>query len=329
MRLPQTSIARDCIYRDPTRVCVYPPGPLLDIHPMTPNSPITVAVVVSEKKWRVLSTRGVFMFRPQSPFPVRYVFVNSGSELTAVQPDVILSKISDRPDVQRTMLRMGDGAQVASVDAQRVATDRWLIADRIMRCGCGVVHVPHSIRLEGPGDADRTEPFFHQHGKGIVKPRQACGPADSHHMQIVTTRDEVREFIAQAGPAVLQAFIPHDSDFIKVFVIGTRVFAFRRSSVDGKTTGVFSSQDIGKSIGGPFPVDDPALLRCIEVITAKCAELFEFSLFGIDLVQDQRDGRLYVVDLNFFPSFSELGDSFGPLLDEYCHKMVQPHSLAI
>lgn len=268
-----------------------------------------MAVIVSDKKWATLSARHVFDFRGL----VRYSRVISSTDFERVSPDLVLAKISDSPEWRGELSGYDGSTQVASVKSQLVVHDRWLTYERLK----DRVRLPETRYIESEEETEFN-------GKVILKTSRACGPAQSHLMLITESRDKAFEFFDSVKePIVIQAFIPHDKFFLKVFVIGDKVFAFRRDSVDSDTSDPFSSQDIGKtSKDQVIPIEDPELLSTIREISRKCVETLEFSLMGLDFIQESESQDLYLVDVNYFPTFSELGAQLGPLLDEFCYQFV-------
>ena len=74
----------------------------------------------------------------------------------------------------------------------------------------------------------------------IIKSLKACSDSGSHDMQIIESWSDLKI----QKPFLTQKFIPHDGIIHKVYVIGSKVFIYKRASVSNTPTGVFSSQDI-------------------------------------------------------------------------------------
>lgn len=268
---------------------------------------VRVGILVSNKKWAHLHERGIF----DSRTAVEYVRVRSLADLDRL--DVLLSKISDFSNTPLDWVKSSPVMHITPFHTQRVFADRWAIA---RNCG-DAVPVPPTYLIESSEDI-LTLPRGTQK---ILKTRIACGPPSAHVMQIVSSTEDGIEFFNHMNllPLIAQTFIPHTGEFFKCFVIGERRFVFKR--LDGLGDGLsgrsraFSSAELSKAVGAR--VEDPELLKQIEGILYACKTAMGTDLFGADIVQHAITGALFVVDLNYFPSFSELGN-FGPLLDEYC-----------
>lgn len=268
-----------------------------------------MAVIVSDKKWATLSARHMF----DSRGPVRYSRVTSLTDLERVSPDLVLAKISDSPAWRGELSGYDGAAQVASVESQLVVHDRWQTYEGLKNR----VKLPETRYVE-------SEEEIEFNGKVILKTSRACGHPQSHLMLITESGDKAVEFYnSLKEPIIIQKFVPHDRFFLKVFVIGDQVFAFRRDSVNSNITESFSSQHIGKARKDQvIPIVDPELMSHIREISRICVETLEFSLMGLDFIQESESQELYLVDVNYFPTFSELGAQVGPLLDEFCHQFV-------
>jgi ribosomal protein S6--L-glutamate ligase len=87
-------------------------------------------------------------------------------------------------------------------------------------------------------------------------------------------------------PVLVQEYLPGNGEDLKVYVIGTEVFAVRKPSA---LTGI-------RCAGRPCTVS-----RDVRDVALRCGQLFGLELYGLDLLEGP-DGPV-VVDLNYFPSY--------------------------
>ena len=106
-------------------------------------------------------------------------------------------------------------------------------------------------------------------------------------------------------PVLVQEFVPGSGEELKVYVIGSEVFAARQSSaIHGKCA------KNGKSIQRiPCPVSDE-----VRRIALRCGEVSGLGLYGLDMIEGL-DGPV-VVDLNYFPSYRGVPEA-APLVADY------------
>ncbi len=249
---------------------------------------------------------------------VKYLFGEDGVEAA----DIVLSKVSDFCCESNPVLEILDKKKlnapvITLVEHQRMVADRFTMMHKIASSGLGI-RTPITFAI--PSEASAV--FSVSSPKWIVKPRAACGPAWTHRMAIVSSPAQVEEIIFTSSSGfpfacefVLQELIPHNGWFLKIFVIGTDIFAFRRRSIDGSENNVFSASDLKflDDCCGVFELPvSPELRRIAESLS----QVFQFDLFGADIVPSS-DGELFVVDVNYFPTYAELGSRRKKLLDEY------------
>jgi hypothetical protein len=70
----------------------------------------------------------------------------------------------------------------------------------------------------------------------------------------------------------------------------------------GPATVIFDSQTLPKQAiegyAGAWPLDQD-----VKELADSVAKHSGLTLFGFDLVMDEHDGKVYVIDLNYFPSY--------------------------
>ena len=269
---------------------------------------VRVGIVVSEKKLAQLSKRGLFQARGS----VTYIVIGTAEDLVRERPEFLLTKMF--PGIDRALLRAMTGVrQLCPLNKQEVFTDRWALIQTLQEAGH---QVPSSVLVGKGSSRNRIEELVAEcDGRVIVKPRTACGPTFSHDILITCSAVEIREFIQtnDDNEFVIQKYVNHDGVFFKVFVLGNHVSVFVRKSVSGTASGVLNTQGLFSDV-----VDTsipPSLASQLERTARELIIVFQTQLLGIDVVVDE-SGTQFIVDVNFFPSYNELGDSFMVLLDK-------------
>lgn len=101
---------------------------------------------------------------------------------------------------------------------------------------------------------------------------------------------------------LLQEFIPNDGDF-RVYVVGYKLVAgFKRQMKEDK---LVLNKSVGKSIGLKEVPDEVA------AVAEAAARAVEVEVAGIDLVQDSRNGKVYIVEVNEAPEFKVMEKRTG------------------
>jgi hypothetical protein len=171
----------------------------------------------------------------------------------------------------------------------------------------------------------------------ICKPLVACGIPDSHSLEIVMSSKGLVQVQVQM-PYLMQKYHDHDDIFYKVYVIGDDVMASSRRSLpnlsDVQIKADLQSKDI-HSISFdsrlPFPTLNHGVLKVdlvsdddnndgfshkmitlslhtrLKEIAVEIGSELGLSLFGFDVIS-AKDGQLYVIDVNFFPSYKDVHD---------------------
>jgi inositol-1,3,4-trisphosphate 5/6-kinase/inositol-tetrakisphosphate 1-kinase len=189
----------------------------------------------------------------------------------------------------------------------------------------------------------------------IVKPLTAAGTKESHKMGILLGRhglDKVRNS-NKSGPSLLQEYSNHDGMLFKVYVLGKKVWVFKRPSLpnlpigeigeeEGRGFVEFDSQrpypsliDFGIALdsnsssemdmggcnpGSAFKMDHGVTVAEIRPIADSIRKAFGLELFGFDILVARKEEtnrkEMLVVDVNYFPSYKEV-TNFPKMLAQY------------
>lgn len=176
----------------------------------------------------------------------------------------------------------------------------------------------------------------------ICKPDIACGTPTSHNMVVVVSPSG---FTMVTQPCIVQQYIDHDDNFFKVYVIGNDIMYYQRPSTPNLTNSTAISSSKLKSIFFDSRCMYPKLKDFMEIdndnnsnnydkvdyneddnsrdhdhnrgipdptqIAAAANALkaeFNLTLFGFDVIRDNKMNELFVIDVNFFPSYKEVAD---------------------
>ncbi|KAK4530962.1 hypothetical protein CCYA_CCYA06G1819 [Cyanidiococcus yangmingshanensis] len=190
----------------------------------------------------------------------------------------------------------------------------------------------------------------------VVKRRTACGPRSSHDLALVydmegleallsdpstfdQSRDGTRTSPFAHDDIYIQEYIPHGHAVFKIYVIGSesQVSMHARSTLPipreaDRGYRLLNTYDFGKDAISDQPTDasdragalwypqppsrDDACRLARFVI-----KYLRVTLFGLDVLRSAVDDALYIVDLNYFPSFKDVPDAHVQLLNylRQCH----------
>lgn len=169
----------------------------------------------------------------------------------------------------------------------------------------------------------------------ICKTRVAHG-TNSHEMAIIFNMEGLR---AIQCPCVIQSFVSHNAVLYKVFVVGDSYTVVERPSLKNFSQGssdresiFFNSHNVSKpesssiltaldKVEGVFerPSDD-----VIRSISKALRQALGISLFGIDIIINNKTGQHAVIDINAFPGYEGVPEFFGDLLNHITTILQRP-----
>lgn len=123
------------------------------------------------------------------------------------------------------------------------------------------------------------KPVFGDNGRGL---------------RLVAGSRELRDLRWPEPVALAQRFIASDGHDLKLYVIGTRVFAVRKPSSFRP-----GPEHSGEDRGGAVPVPVTLALR---ELALRCGRVFGLELFGVDCIEAP-DGP-WVIEINEFPNYT-------------------------
>ncbi|XP_053330707.1 inositol-tetrakisphosphate 1-kinase [Spea bombifrons] len=169
----------------------------------------------------------------------------------------------------------------------------------------------------------------------ICKTRVAHG-TNSHEMAIIFNAEGLRKI---QPPCVIQSFISHNAVLYKVFVVGDSYTVVERPSLKNFSPGesdresiFFNSHNVSKpesssvltaldKVEGVFerPSDD-----VIRAISKALRQALGVSLFGIDIIINNKTGQHAVIDINAFPGYEGVPEFFSDLLNHIAGILQRP-----
>lgn len=117
-------------------------------------------------------------------------------------------------------------------------------------------------------------------------------------IEIVRRDEDLRDRAAPATPLLVQDFVPGTGEDLKVYVVGTRVWAVRKA---------FSPTSFTRP-GRPVPVT-----REIRDLALRAGAATGLGLFGLDVIESPTGP--VVVDLNYFPGYKGCVGVAEPMAD--------------
>lgn len=168
------------------------------------------------------------------------------------------------------------------------AQDKVLANQRLAAAG---VRVPDTWVTGSPG----TCRHLLDDGPLVVKPVRGHRGAGVH---VVRTPRQLDRLPDPGGPVVVQRHVDGPGHDLKVYVVGSRVWAVRKP---------FDATSFTRP-GEPVPVTAE-----VEDLARRVGRVSGLDLFGIDVIEGP-DGPT-VVDLNYFPGYKGCEEVAGPMAD--------------
>lgn len=296
---------------------------------MTVESPpprLTVGVLMSTKK---AHKHALHLPHPEFRFLALQVSDLTAARLRTLGVQLIIHKISDlllSPSemavVRQELAAWAEGVVVDDLERVEVLGDRWRTCLLLQQL-TSRASPPTPIRLPLTGLASAMPVMRFPL---IRKPIVACSQADSHSMCLFHSLPLLQLAAPQdKGPYILQEYIPHHGLLYKVYIIGDAVRIQLRPSLHltentpSSTPLHFDSQSMKHKelipVGSLRHRDGMARIEPwradIEAFSRTLQHELRLTLFGWDLILDERDNLPYIIDVNYFPGFDEV--DFMPL----------------
>ena len=244
--------------------------------------------------------------------------------------------------------RQSGCVMIDDVQLVRRVLDRRRISELINTADLTVdgyrVRAPPSIDLQLPTSDPLDLPFPYP---VICKPAQSCGSASSHTFYIVYSAAQLCS-LSVSGDYSVQQLLSHSGTMYKVYVINRESFVIPKPSIPPHVTTptpshahhlrsplTLDSQSMSlhptdftstvaaaveaSAAGGVDESVSASMTSVLGGVSARLSEVFGLTLYGFDVVQS--GGALYVVDVNYFPSYNRvdgLSDQLAAaILDKY------------
>jgi len=211
------------------------------------------------------------------------------------------------------------------------------------------VRAPPAIHLQLPTTEPVALPFPFP---VICKPVQSCGSASSHTFYILYSVEQLCNLSCVSGSYVVQQLLPHSGTMYKVYVINGESFVIPKPSLPPHITTppppthphhppphplTLDSQSMSLTPLTTATVPLAAEAAIVEAgasvsggmvgvlagVAVELSGVFGLTLYGFDVVES--GGVLYVVDVNYFPSYNRvdgLSDKLAAAIqDKYGREM--------
>lgn len=187
------------------------------------------------------------------------------------------------------------GARILNpYDACRKVKDKTVTAALLCRSG---IPTPPSYATGHPAQLEHQL----RGGTLILKPNRGYHGVGLTIAEDASTLAHARDY---ADMVFGQSYFADARKDLKLFGIGKEIFAVRKP---------FSAHSfLQAGTVAELAPDHEEIARC-------CAETFGLSLFGVDLVE--KDGRAFVVDVNYFPGYRGVPDAarrLSSFIWQYC-----------
>jgi ribosomal protein S6--L-glutamate ligase len=137
----------------------------------------------------------------------------------------------------------------------------------------------------------------------LLKPHVG-GMGRSKFIRFIRTEEDLIEDIPSSFIYYVQQYISGTGLDLKVYVVGSNVFALRK---------YFAPQGYTTAVERCAVADD------VRVIVDRCSRAFGICLFGLDIIESE-SGPV-VVDINYFPSYFGIPEA-GELIAEYIESRI-------
>ncbi|KAG7397847.1 Inositol-tetrakisphosphate 1-kinase [Phytophthora boehmeriae] len=157
----------------------------------------------------------------------------------------------------------------------------------------------------------------------ICKSVEACATDRSHMMSVITKKGDLRYV---EYPALYQEFVNHSSRLFKGYVLGDIINVAERRSLPNLVAGAaqqvhFNTQENYPTTKDFHPHDkhtsqedtiggrtQEEIFAAVRSIGKRLRDELKLTLFGFDVIVEDDTQDLYVIDVNYFPSYREMGD---------------------
>lgn len=281
------------------------------------SKPIRIAVFIPEFKWERMNLRNI---KPET-HGIELVAANLEDDLSSF--DGILHKFTyqlvdgHEADVERisNYAKSRPGFIVIEpIDNIKIFVDRLILQDFLQKH-----QLPPCVEYVSGVEISKENPAGINY-PCILKPIHACGTADSHSIHIVHNKEQLIDTIKSTETKFMAfPFIPHHGTVFKVYSLADAIVMRSNGSLvlHNSEATEFDSQK-------PLPsqlVNDNFESNKASEIAPSLEELKEIStaiqkstgvqLLGFDILRRETDGKLCLVDLNYFPCFRGVDDVAG------------------
>ncbi|KAK9822125.1 hypothetical protein WJX74_009476 [Apatococcus lobatus] len=309
------------------------------------QSLVRVGVAMKSERQRELSRKGLLQLIPTDG--VIFIPLDLNQPLQGQQPfHALLHKATDLPEsglglTWENLEKWVDAnPEVLLVDplwAVKQVTSRGFLlylSEQAERMDMPFAF-PAASMVEGLDDMAALQVVMQNQGLRmpcILKPMLACGPKWSHDLAIVFDIRALSNAKVRT-PALLQEYIDHSSVLHKVYVAGSQVgvsaqpswpdAAIMQHQLSPSDHQMMSFNSLASPLRD-YPVPAAGVpMHLVHQAVDFLRSATHLSLFGFDMVVQNNTGRIYIVDINYFPSYTVASSSRW--LTSLLKKQMQQH----
>ncbi|KAJ3427147.1 inositol-tetrakisphosphate 1-kinase [Anaeramoeba flamelloides] len=170
----------------------------------------------------------------------------------------------------------------------------------------------------------------------ICKPVSAGGSSKTHEIYIIGNKEGLNEL--NYFPYLITPYYSHFQTIYKIFINGDSYVSVPRYSlrnIDSNELDGFKTAKLGKGIQIPenikpnkeIPLQENLKSKQLNAICEKLKTSLGVEILGVDVIRCEKDQRLSVIDVNYFPGFIGV-QSFYRDLASHLKKKIQNKNLS-
>lgn len=186
-----------------------------------------------------------------------------------------------------------------------------------------LVELPYGIKYVEGFDYSEGEVQF----PSILKHKEACGTPLSHSIHIVQNQEQLYS-ISSLENFLVYPFISHSGTVFKCYCCG-ETFLLRPSNSLVLSDSNIASFDSQKPIPENLSTKGNVIVQPpnneeIQALSRSLSQIFGVGLFGFDLIRSEQDGKLFLVDVNYFPDYRNIPD-FQKVFSTFLKTKIETH----
>jgi hypothetical protein len=153
----------------------------------------------------------------------------------------------------------------------------------------------------------------------LLKAVSACATAESHSITVVHSQSQLDACAASPTRVIAFPFVPHSGAVFKAYALGPHTVSRTAASLvikNSDATAFDSQKPLPDALANAAFAGDAAARIAptqqeLDTISAALRASTGVELIGFDLLRRETDGKLVLVDFNYFPCFRGIDDIPG------------------